>query len=331
MNEQLKQNMREILLDRYGIDIDQTKCFFSTQNYAFIPHGEPSFMIRVSATPKKTRGEIMSELLWVDDLKMFKQTICEPAVSLRGALLEEFEIDGKTYRASMFRTARGTIKKTKEMKPMFFICVGELLGNIHAVSEEEGKLGFKFRRKSKAEDFTALKERTFPHIPEAIRKRILSIEERVNMLPQESGSYGMCHGDFHMNNFFVEDNNIWVFDFDGCTYAHYMYDIASFVQACFLSGYGAGGDLRQIMNDELLHYFRIGYELNKKSDEAFWDSLDLFLEYRTAITYMSLCEIGNIGVVDDVEKVKQFFSFLITQDDMLGAMTTAMKQSGAVI
>ena len=74
MNEQLKQNMREILLDRYGIDIDQTKCFFSTQNYAFIPHGEPSFMIRVSATPKKTRGEIMSELLWVDDLKMFKQT-----------------------------------------------------------------------------------------------------------------------------------------------------------------------------------------------------------------------------------------------------------------
>ena len=94
MNNELKIKMREILLDRYGIDIDQAKCYFSTQNYAFIPNGQPSFMIRVSATPKKTRSEIMSELLWVDDLKIFKQTICEPNVSLRGELLEEFEIDG---------------------------------------------------------------------------------------------------------------------------------------------------------------------------------------------------------------------------------------------
>ena len=94
-----------------------------------------------------------------------------------------------------------------------------------------------------------------------------------------------------MNNFFVEENNIWVFDFDGCAYANYMYDIASFVQACFLRGYGAGKDLRQMMNDELLHYFKIGYELKKKSDAQFWDTLDLFLAYRTAITYMSTTKI----------------------------------------
>ena len=200
--------MRGILLERYGVDIDQTKCFFSTHNYAFIPYGEPSFMVRVSATAKKTRSEIMSELLWIDDLKMFKQTICEPNVSLQGALMEEFEIDGKIYRASMFRTARGTMKTTKEMTPMFFICVGELLGTIHFVSEEESRLGFRFHRKNKAEDFTALKERAFPKISAEIQKRILAIEERVNMLPQEIGSYGLCHGDFHMNNFFVEDNNI---------------------------------------------------------------------------------------------------------------------------
>lgn len=331
MNNELKMKMREYLLEFYNIDIEQTKCFFSTQNYAFIPHGQSTFMIRVSATPKKTRSEIMSELLWVDDLKIFKQTICEPNVSLRGNLLEEFEIDGKTYRASMFRTARGSIKRTGEMTPMYFICVGELLGTIHFVSEEEAKDGFKFLRKSKAEDFTAIKERTFPKIPEEIQQRILKIEEQVNRLPQEIGLYGLCHGDFHMNNFFVEDNNIWVFDFDGCAYANYMYDIASFIQACFLGGYGAGKNLRQMMNDELLHYFKIGYELKKKSNEEFWDSLDLFLAYRTAYTYMSLSEIDDIGVVSDVHKVKQLFSFLITQDDILEGMTKAMGQSGAVI
>lgn len=44
-------------------------------------------MLRVSIPPNKTRQEILSELMWVDDLKQFKQTICEPNVSLRGNLL----------------------------------------------------------------------------------------------------------------------------------------------------------------------------------------------------------------------------------------------------
>lgn len=330
MNEKLKASLREILLDRYGIDFDTAKCYFSTQNYAFIFPGEP-FMIRVSAAPKKTRAEILSELMWLDDLKQFKQTICEPNVSLRGNLLEEFEIDGKTYRASMFRTARGVIKTTTEMTPMYFICCGDLLGAIHHVSTDEQEKGFRFMRGTKANDFSALKARVREKIPVPILERIHKIEEAVNALPREIGQYGICHGDFHMNNYFVEDNNIWVFDFDGCAYAHYLYDIASFVQACFLRGYGAGRDLREVMEKEILHYFKIGYTINKECDEQFWDNLDLFIQYRTALTYMALCEIDHIGVVDDTQKIKQFFGYLISQDDIMDAMTKAMKNMGAMI
>ena len=330
MNEKLKQKLRVVLQERYGVDIDKAKCYFSTQNYAFIFPGEP-FMIRVSATAKKTRSEIMSELMWVDDLKLFKQTICEPNVSLLGNILEEFEIDGKIYRASMFRTARGVIKETTDMTPMYFICVGDLLGAIHYVSTNERESGIKFKRSSQQEKFNALKERVFDKVPEGIKERILKIEEKVNALPQEVGRYGICHGDFHMNNFFVEENNVWVFDFDGCAYANYLYDVASFVQACFLRGYGAGKDLRKLMNEELLHYFKIGYNLNMKCPENFWDDLDLFIAYRTALTYMSLLEIDNIGVVDDSNKIKQFFAYIISQDDIMDAMTGAMKNSGGLI
>jgi Ser/Thr protein kinase RdoA (MazF antagonist) len=330
MNEELKQKMKVVLQERYGVDIDKAKCYFSTQNFAFVFPGEP-FMIRVSATEKKTRSEIMSELMWVDDLKLFKQTICEPNVSLLGNILEEFEIDGKIYRASMFRTARGVIKETTDMTPMFFICVGDLLGTIHYVSTNERESGLKFKRSSQQEKFSALKERVFDKVPEGIKERILKIEEKVNALPQEIGRYGICHGDFHMNNFFVEENNVWVFDFDGCAYANYLYDVASFVQACFLRGYGAGKDLRKLMNEDMLHYFKIGYNLNMKCPDNFWDDLELFIEYRTALTYMSLLEIDNIGVVDDSNKIKQFFAYIISQDDIMDAMTGAMKNARGLI
>lgn len=321
--------MRKILLDCYGVDINKAKCYFSTQNYAFIFPGEP-FMVRVSATQKKTRSEILSELMWLDDLKQFKHTVCEPNLSLHGNLLEEFEIEGKTYRASLFRTARGVVKTTTDMTPMFFICAGDLLGAIHHVSTDERKLGIKFKRRSKAEDFSALKERVADKIPAPIMEKIQKIEAEVNGLSQEIGSYGLCHGDFHVNNFFVEENNIWVFDFDSCAYAHYLYDIASFIQACFLRGYGAGRNLRQVM-DEILHYFKIGYTLNKSCDEHFWDDLELFIKYRNLITYMALCEIDNIGVVEDTNKVKQFFGFIISQDDVMEAMTIGMSKGGNLI
>lgn len=330
MNEELKQKMKVVLQERYGVDIDKAKCYFSTQNFAFVFPGEP-FMIRVSATEKKTRSEIMSELMWIDDLKLFKQTICEPNVSLLGNILEEFKIDGKVYRASMFRTARGVIKETTDMTPMFFICVGDLLGAIHYVSTNERESGLKFKRSSQQEKFSALKERVFDKVPEGIKERILKIEEKVNALPREIGRYGICHGDFHMNNFFVEENNVWVFDFDGCAYANYLYDVASFVQACFLRGYGAGKDLRKLMNEEMLHYFKIGYNLNMKCPDNFWDDLELFIEYRTALTYMSLLEIDNIGVVDDSNKIKQFFAYIISQDDIMDAMTGAMKNARGLI
>ena len=328
MNDQLKAAMRDVLLERYGIDINQAQCHFSTQNYAFIFPGEP-FMLRVSATQKKTRSEVLSELMWLDDLKQFKQTVCEPNISLRGNLLEEFEIDGRTYRASMFRTARGVIKETAEMTPMFFICCGDLLGAIHHVSTDEREKGFKFMRRTKADDFTALKERVREKIPAEIMERINDIEARIGALPREIGHYGICHGDFHIRNFFVEENNIWLFDFDGCAYAHYLYDIASFVQACFLHGYGAGRDLRKVMEDEILHYFKIGYTLNKTCEGGFWDHLDLFMMYRTALTYMALCEIDYIGSVEETQKTKNFFAYLITQDDVMEAMTTALKNMGA--
>ena len=325
MNEELKQKMREILLERYGVDIKEAVCRFSTQNYAFIFPEKP-YMIRVSISPKKTRKEILSELMWVDDLKPFKQTICEPNASQNGLLLEEFEIDGLLYRASMFRTARGNIKLTTEMKPMFFICVGDLLGTIHHVSTNERELGIRYGRKQMKDTFEERRARVADRMPPEIAQRIAAIQEQVDQLPDELGHYGICHGDFHINNFFVEENNIWLFDFDGCTYADYLYDVASFVHACFLMGYKAGEDCRKVLYEDIMPYFKIGYELNQTCDEHYWDHLELFLSYRAALAYMSLLEIDQCGVVDNLEEIKQFMAFQVSQESVLDAMTAAMKK-----
>ena len=42
---------------------------------------------------------------------------------------------------------------------------------------------------------------------------------------------------------------------------------------------------------------------------------------------MALAEIDECGVLE-IDSAKQFFNFVITQDNMLDAMTMAMKQAG---
>lgn len=322
MDEKHRQAIRGVLLERYGLDIDEATCHFSTQNHAFIFPGKP-YMIRVSMTSAKTRREILAEMMWVDDLKQFKQTICEPNTSLHGKLLEEFEIDGATYRASMFRTARGVVEPVVKMTPMFFICVGDLLGTIHHVSTNERELGINYQRKTLADQFADRKARTFAALSPAVRTRIEEVEAKVNALPQELGVYGICHGDFHTNNFLVEANNVWLFDFDGCCYANYLYDVASFIQACFMRGYGAGGDCRKALYEEMLPYLKIGYEINKPCEPHYWDHLELMLAYRSCYALMALAGIDARGSAE-IERAKDFFSRIIVHEDILGAMSAVL-------
>lgn len=71
-------------------------------------------------------------------------------------------------------------------------------------------------------------------------------------------------------------------------------------------------------------YFKLGYELNHKGDEYYWDHLELLISYRTAFTLLKLAEINTCGVLNDLDKVKKFFRYIIMQDSPLDGMTAAM-------
>lgn len=320
MNQELREKLGAFIMECYGVDINEATFHFSTQNYAFVFPDKP-YMIRVSMTPKKTRQEILSELMWVDDLKAFKQTICEPSVSLRGKLLEECEIDGVTYRASMFRTARGTVRQAADRDPMYFICVGDLLGAVHEASEDQTRLGIKYKRKDSKDSVRKLIERAKGQVPDIIYERMCEIEAKINAIERTPENFGLCHGDFHSNNFFVEANNIWLFDFDGCRYAHYLYDVASFMLDCLMNGYLAEVDARTCLYEKIMPYFRIGYELHRKVDESFYKDLELFIAYRAMTAMANLLSIRTCGEVDELEEIRNMFFEMLSAPDILAALT----------
>ena len=322
MNEQQKEQLRQILLERYGLDINEANCRFSTQNHAFIFPGQPH-MIRVNMAQRSSE-QILGELMWLEDLNAEHATVCEPSPSLQGNLLEEFVLDGKICRASMFRTARGTPITVPRMDRMFFVCAGNLLGKIHSTSEKQNKIGKQYRRPMQPENFSGLKKSVYASLTPELQARIDEIEQRVFALERDAEHFGLCHCDFHLNNFFVENNNIWLYDFDGCSYGYYLYDIAIFVMACISNGYRMGEDCVQTVRQYILPYFMMGYELEKNCDPHYWDHVELFMTYRACFSYMMLCRMGE-NAPEVVVRWRKFYAHVLQQEDILSALSEASR------
>lgn len=328
MDEKLKV-IREKILSYYGLDIEEAKCYFSTQNYAFIFKEKP-YMIRVSIGSSKSRQETLSEILWVDDLKQFSDTICEPSPSLNDHLIEEFDIDGISYRTAMFRTARGKVKDIAKMDPMYFIAVGDLLGTIHAASSDANRQGIRYKRPVWEDKRDGLINAVRDKMDPAMLARIEKEYEQIKAVPRDDDSFGMIHGDFHPNNFFAEGNNIWVFDFDDCCYGYYMNDIATVLISWLVFGYKVPESRRKVLYEDILPYFRIGYELHMKYDEEYWSLLEQFMRFRQsglalALTKMSL----NGGLTEEIDRIKNLTYLMLQYDDILEGLDIILQKAAS--
>lgn len=327
--EQKFAGIREKLLECYGLDIEEAKCFFSTKNYAFLFSGKP-FMIRVSIGYDKTREETLSEILWVDDLKLSSETICEPSPSLNNNLAEEFDVEGKHYRAAMFRTAKGNVKNVSDIGWKDILLVGDLLGKIHKASQDAARQGITYKRQKWDQKRAAVMEKVMPQLDEKVRDTIQKTFEQVKALGESPEYFGMIHGDFHINNFFVDGNNIWVFDFDECCYGYFMYDIASILDVWLMYMYKPEKTRRQVLYEDILPFFKQGYEEHVKLPKEQWDLLELFMKDRQCVTALALCAINESGILADLEQMKKFAVTPLVYDDFLEGLDVAVKITGEI-
>ncbi|MEG0615409.1 MAG: hypothetical protein RR540_06590 [Oscillospiraceae bacterium] len=106
-----KETLRQGILDRFGRDISTASCTFSSRNYVFI-FGEGCFpaIIRVGTeTPERGVQDVLSELMWMDDLKNDIPNICQPLPSIENRMVERIAVGEKVYLLTMFRKANGAI------------------------------------------------------------------------------------------------------------------------------------------------------------------------------------------------------------------------------
>ncbi len=275
------EGIRTALLEKYSLDINNAGLHFSTRNYAFVfTMDYCSVVIRVSPIELRTREEVLSEFMWVDDLKRFHTTVCQPFTSSKNKPIEEFEVNGDKYRATLFRRAEGKVLWANEWNNRYFYNVGRSLGLLHKASADGNAQGFHYKRCHWFEKATYQFENF--GLPSDVLGIMNETKAQVKAIAQTPAIYGMIHGDYWPGNYFTDGDNTWVFDFDDCSYGYFIYDIAtpltSWIQDPLFMPDVKRHDL--LYKSGMLDEFKRGYCENYQLPSEIWDKLELFLKMR---------------------------------------------------
>lgn len=303
--ENITEQFRTPIKELFGMDISEATLHYSTRSYVYVFPTE--YIIRINLDEENADPTVReAELNFLSDINRYCDTVCASIPSINKKSIEHISMDKKSYSIIKTLKAKGDIVSGPALNAHHAERVGDVLGHIHQASKESAQKGLTYHRPTWLTIDGVLHENIdseafAPYLDFAARAKLKQTAEKVKALtPVSSINYGMIHGDFTHYNYYVDGEDIWVFDFDDCQYGYYMYDIGTlFINWLLRADAGVGLSSEEFLS-QLLPAFRQGYERHMKLDENEWNLLELFMQYRLLIMildsiYSLITQTGKIG------------------------------------
>jgi Ser/Thr protein kinase RdoA (MazF antagonist) len=218
--------------------------------------------------------------------------IVKPQKSKNDNLYELIEINEKKYILFLLEKAQGKIvdvNNPNEFNETLFFNLGMLMGDMH-------RLTVKYDGNTVKQDFEWTGSVNFyrydnPILDEEVRLYQQKYYDEINMLPKDRENYGIIHWDIHTDNFFVDNGNIKLFDFDACQFNWYAADIASAIFFMVLKGAGpmthkSEKERTDFAETYITSYLK-GYLQTNTISEYWIRKIDLFIKYQMCDEYLS--------------------------------------------
>lgn len=244
------------------------------------------YILRISEYSDKKLSHINFELNWIDYLALTIDNIAKPVRSINGRLFEVVKTEEKSSILCLFEKAEGRIVDSgniKEYNDKLFYNLGVLMGQMHKqTSEYSGNIP--------SPDFEWYNNVFFDVEYNVIIDEVVSAFEKryINelcSLPKNEDIYGIIHNDIHIHNFFINNGNIKLFDFDDCHFCWYACDIASTLfHMVQFSGAKTEKERTEFAETCLISYLK-GYTQQYKISVYWLNKLDLFMRYRMTCVY----------------------------------------------
>lgn len=249
-----------------------------------------AFILRVSKFTEKTKEHTEFELQWLDYLGAKSENIAKPIRSVHNNLYEIIASESHSYIMCMFERARGKnpySDNPEEFNENLFFNLGAVMGDLHRLTANYS--GNIIRREFQWDNDAYSWRGNCEILDEDVRNCERKLLNEINALPITKDCYGIIHYDIHIDNFFIENGKIKLFDFCDCQFNWYAADIASAI--FFMVQKGAGPltykseQERTDFAEAYITSYLKGY-LTTNTISKFWiKQLDLFIKYQMTDEY----------------------------------------------
>lgn len=269
----------EQILSSWDHEQGSLRFFRSSANfvYSFRKEGKQCFL-RFADTSERTRDTIEAEidiLQWVAQRGM---VVTSPLPSRNGNFVETVVTDLGTFHAVVFAGMEGAQLDIEDLDDSQFGEWGAALGKLHSVVQSY--VGHALSTRCTWRDHLEFVRASLSEERSAVRSEFEQVASSLEVLPVTHDTYGLVHFDFELDNLYWQNQMIGIGDFDDCSYAWYIMDIAFALRDLFR-------DEIDLNKRSFLAFLR-GYRTQHGLHAELVSQLPLFLRMAKLLTYARL-------------------------------------------
>lgn len=235
MHQQIRTLFNDTVLHqcavRFGFDPNDLTNLHGFQNFVYASsRGGKPYILRATHSSHRSAGQVQAELDWLRYLTEHGVNAAVPVRTPDGELIVTVGSGDCCFIASAFARAPGSKPDHRSYTEDGELIrkLGRLTGKIHALSRSYTvPKPAPVRGSWQNNQYVT---RLHEYVPESYMSILPPVEQFVSLLsglPRCPDSFGLIHGDIHMNNFHVDGGMLTLFDFDECEYSWFACDIAN--------------------------------------------------------------------------------------------------------
>jgi amicoumacin kinase len=255
--------------------------------YKVTINAEPAVM-RVTPVEHRDMDSVLGEIEFMQFLRG-KVPVPKVIRSAGNKPAEQLRVDGQQVIVCMFELIKGLpLNQDRIAQASIIQLWGETIGSLRNFSRQYNPNKHYYRKLDGDVLINFAKQRIKkePHILELLKNKWAEIQS--NQLIQNE--WGIIHGDLTQSNMHFYDNKLYMFDFDECMLAPYLYDVAITIHITLLSL--AGKDNYKASAENFIKNFLTGYKKQCKTDVDS-ASLMLLMDFYNMLIYVHISQFAN--------------------------------------
>ena len=253
------------------------------------------YILRITHSYHRSPEEVIGEIQWINYLYVNGASVSKVVKSLYENYVEIIEMkDGTNFIIVSFRKAKGKPAHEIGLTNNHIKNWGKLIGKLHRLTKDYSPENTVYKRREwYDEDFFKFDNEMTKRIDPGVVKKSEKIINMVKKLPADKDSYGLIHTDAHTGNFFIDDEELTLFDFDDSAYKHFISDIA--VALFYYIEFSAKKEDRKEITKKFLGTFLEGYYSEYNLDRKWSKEFNTFLKLREVSLFISICTSEHLN------------------------------------